>query len=176
LLQERIAALLQEVPARETHKGVLTARTAMFFELATEELIEGRTSEARKHVENALQLDPGISVDWHASGKIHRHTLSRIIRETQLPSTLSWLAAFCAHNSDPTAARRLLKQYLVLAPDATDRDHVREDLSFPKYIKSLAYSARPAWHRAILDLKNAGVALRRSVRLRTRWRSLWLPK
>jgi molybdenum cofactor biosynthesis enzyme MoaA len=87
------------------------------------------TKGAVEQLVRALTHDPGLSsIGDHGEATI-RVYLNQILSKARLPLTLSWLAAISREWRDGETSAILLQRYLDLAPDAPDREHVRQDLA-----------------------------------------------
>jgi hypothetical protein len=75
-----------------------------------------------RFVKQALLLDPGIAQTYNSTGNPIRANLSRILKETQLPVTLTGLAAICRYLGDDQASSLLLQRYIEVTPYSDDRD------------------------------------------------------
>jgi MoaA/NifB/PqqE/SkfB family radical SAM enzyme len=172
-LQERVRVLLEE---RATQEHVLNGKphmpasagpkVASLLNSALKHLRADRATTAWVQVSQALAIDPGINVASNAGEDMIRNHISLILSHTQSPGTLTWLAAICREIGDRQTDVALLRQYLVLAPLASDRAHV---LSFIASQTSMA-SQTPPKPSVIAALKQNWMMLRGKVRLRTRLR------
>jgi wyosine [tRNA(Phe)-imidazoG37] synthetase (radical SAM superfamily) len=87
------------------------------------------TQRAVEQVTFALTYDPGLTHIEDHGKKTIRAYMHSILSKARFPLTLSGLAGICRAWEDGESSQILLQQYLELAPDAPDRDHVLQHLA-----------------------------------------------
>jgi hypothetical protein len=176
-LQQKVRGLLEEAsgaskPVDSTGRAATAAsvKVANLLSAALQHLREGRKSIAWTQVSQALAIDPSIKSVGLGDITIRTH-LAQITADVRFPSTLTWLAAICREAGDRASAIVLMRHYLEIAPEASDRHHVLEDLKKEKRF-AVQDAMRKQRTRAMSFLAVGWFKLRMALRFRTRARTI----